>query len=330
MGAWDPACLVNKMADPPCKWETDFQWETRKAFIKACSGNLPKSRVEALSMVYSNIKFLGCKYPPEISSVVLEIESRASLNIPAKTFRTVKVLIPKLTIYEPAENEKNVHPVTILNESCQKSLKTIDFQDLGSKELEGQVVYSCSVSICDKLIATDSGTSRKSAKKNVAEKALDILRSCQPTKKKITPRISADDDTLEIKKNDLVAGACLETPAISDDNIGNQMLRKMGWKGSGGVGKREQGRDTPVMSSGKLDKSGLGKKVDVCDAIDINSLKNHIMKFISDHSRESIRFSPNLSKDERAFIHGLVRRYKLKSRSFGKDDNRYLVVYKKI
>ncbi len=33
---------------------------------------------------------------------------------------------------------------------------------------------------------------------------------------------------------------------IMDDNIGKEMLKRMGWKG-GGLGKTEQGRSEPVM-----------------------------------------------------------------------------------
>ena len=59
-------------------------------------------------------------------------------------------------------------------------------------------------------------------------------------------------------KADLVSKAYEKAPSISDDNIGNQMLRKMGWTGSGGIGKDGQGRAEPVMALGTDGKFSLG------------------------------------------------------------------------
>ena len=49
-----------------------------------------------------------------------------------------------------------------------------------------------------------------------------------------------------------------KAPSNSDDNIGNQMVRKIGWTGSGGIGKDGQGRAEPVMALGTDGKFGLG------------------------------------------------------------------------
>lgn len=309
-----------------CGWETEYQWQARKQFIKTCITHSPGSHIEALSMVWSNTKFLGCKYPAEIDYLLQELESKSPLDIPAKTFATPKVLIPNLTIYEPAGNETVLSAISILYESCQKSKKTISFQDLGCNVENGQFVVYFSVSICDTLIATSSGTNKKSAKRNAAERALNILRSCQPVKKKIAIDLFEPDlNEPDVKKKELVSKAYMEAPRISEDNIGNQMLKRMGWKGSGGLGKEEQGRDTPVMLSGSKGKFGLGKS---CETINMGTIKKYLVNFMSDHTRTSLKFSAELKNDERKLIHRLVGQYKLKSKSFGKDEERYLVVYK--
>ena len=51
------------------------------------------------------------------------------------------------------------------------------------------------------------------------------------------------------------------------------------------------------------------------------------MSFISGTDRE-IKFSSELSKEDRAVIHKISQQYGLKHKSYGKGDDRYLVVGK--
>ena len=310
-----------------CPWETDFQWNARKRFIETWINDFPEDHLAAVSMVWSNMKFLGCKYPSETGELVQELESKAALDvIPVKTSRTPEPLVPSLTIYEPAENETTANAISILNESAQKSKQNILFEELGCNlNHEGLFIFSCAVSISNKLIATATGNCKKDAKRNTADKALKILRSCQPIRKKLIPSHDAKPD---IDRSDLVRKAYVESPKISEDNIGNQMLRKMGWKGSGGVGKEEQGREAPVMLSGKEGKFGLGIDAAAGAVVSRGSVKEALMKFIADHTQTDIKFSSELTKEDRALVHRVSQQYGLKHRSYGKGEDRYLVVGK--
>ena len=128
---------------------------------------------------------------------------------------------------------KNNNPVSILNESAQKSKKTISFDDLGVGSC------SCAVTIAAKVVAVGEGIGKKQAKRNAAENALAILRPRQPV---VSVRPRAHESAPCVSRSELVSKDYEKTPSIAENSIGNRMLRKMGWTGSGGIGKEGQGR----------------------------------------------------------------------------------------
>lgn len=310
-----------------CLWESDIQWKARSQFIETWKGHYPDDRLAALSMVWANMKFLGCRYPASTEALVKELESKGPrISIPEKAVRKPKPLIENFTIYEPEEGNEstNNNPVSIMNESAQKSKKTILFEDLGLAK--PTALYSCAVVIADKIIAVGEGPGKKEAKRNAAEKALAILRARQPVIR-LWPASREHQSATCVSKTDLVSKAYEKAPSISDDNIGNQMLRKMGWTGSGGIGKDGQGRAEPVMALGTDGKFGLGCNPTQGADVTKSSVQDILHSFISGEDR-IIKFSNELSKEDRALVHTISQRYGLKHRSFGKGEDRYLVVSK--
>merc|ERR1719361_2516481 len=47
-------------------------------------------------------------------------------------------------------------------------------------------------------------------------------------------------------------------PKIGEDNLGNKMLQKMGWKDGLGLGKKNQGRTEIIQTQSRMAQSGLG------------------------------------------------------------------------
>lgn len=310
-----------------CLWESDFQWKARSQFIETWKHHFPDDRLVALSMVWANMKFLGCRYPPKTEELVTELESKGPrISLPDTAVRKPKPLIENFTVYEPEEGDKslNNNPVSIMNESAQKSKKTISFEDLGLTDKTG--FYSFAVVIADKIIATGEGPGKKLAKRNAAENALSILRARQPVVR-FGSASKQHQSAPCVSKTELVSKAYNKAPSISDDNIGNQMLRKMGWIGSGGIGKDGQGRAEPVLAVGTGGKFGLGCNPTEGADVTKNSVEEILYLFISGNDRE-IRFSNELSKEDRALVHKISQQYGLKHRSFGKDKDRYIVVSK--
>ena len=127
------------MAAKKCIWESDLQWNLRSQFIEKLEDNFPEDKGEALSMVWANMKFLGCRYPAKTEEIVGELESKGGISVPHKALRKVKPLIENFTIYEREEGEEGneSNPVSVLNESVQKSKKTISFDELGVNSKTG-------------------------------------------------------------------------------------------------------------------------------------------------------------------------------------------------
>ncbi|XP_020892101.2 G patch domain-containing protein 8, partial [Exaiptasia diaphana] len=61
-----------------------------------------------------------------------------------------------------------------------------------------------------------------------------------------------DEELLEVEK------ATLDVP-ISEDNVGYQLILKMGWKSGSGLGRKLQGRTDPIPIVLKEDFTGIGK-----------------------------------------------------------------------
>jgi len=51
-----------------------------------------------------------------------------------------------------------------------------------------------------------------------------------------------------------------EQSRIGEDNVGNKMLQKMGWKDGLGLGKANQGRTEIIQTQARSAQSGLGTK----------------------------------------------------------------------
>lgn len=313
-----------KMAAKRCLCESDFQWKARLQFIETWRDHYPDDKLSALSMVWANMKFLGCRYPAKTEEIVRELESKAAISIADKAVRKPKPLMENFTIYEPEEGDEstNNNPVSILNESAQKSKKTISFDDLGINSERGSC--SCAVTIANKMIAVGEGIGKKHAKRNAAENALAILRPRQPV---IRVRSRSHESALCVSRTELVSKAYEKAPSIAEDNIGNRMLRKMGWTGSGGIGKEGQGRVEPVMAVGTDGKFGLGCDPTQGAGVKKTSVQDILVSFISGPDRE-LKFSNDLSKEDRAVVHKISQQYGLKHTSYGKGGDRYLVVGK--
>ena len=236
------------------------------------------------------------------------------------------VLVPGLTLYLPLHGDiewKNA--VCILHESCQKCNIFIEVLDNGFKQIsKGQFLFSCVILIITKEIATGYGTTKKEAKNDAARKALTILLDKQP----IINKADINHDNLAtVEKGTLVKQCYENAPKIDDNNLGNKLLRKMGWKGSGGVGKYESGLEEPVFINAAEGRKGVGHEFKN-RAVKRASVEEALLDFIRNDQPE-IRFSADLNPEERALIHRRCQKFGLKHKSYGAGEDRYLVVSKK-
>ena len=110
---------------------------------------------------------------------------------------------------------------------------------------------------------------------------------------------------------------------IPDSNVGNQLLKKMGWTG-GGVGKDDnRGIVEPVSLMAVVNRAGLGST----QLSDFEpSVKRIIADFIRSDDHDDLVFSPEFTKEERAMIHAEARKRHLKTRSYGSGNQRHLIL----
>lgn len=212
--------------------------------------------------------------------------------------------------------------ISLLYNSCQKSKKTIEFID--SKE--GKLV-KVSVKINGLHVADGVDTCFKDAKRNCAENAVNFLKSRGIQKFK-THQNQISEDAVSVITKDTLTGK-MEPLKIEDDNIGNKMLKMMGWTGDTGLGKDGQGIANPVSSCGQTTRGGLGSSSSEF-AISKQSVQEQLLSFMRDSSIEKLEFSKDLDNTERKIIHNLSKRFHLKSKSYGKGENRHLMVWKPI
>ncbi|KAM3911794.1 NF-kappa-B-repressing factor [Leptodactylus fuscus] len=114
---------------------------------------------------------------------------------------------------------------------------------------------------------------------------------------------------------------------IKEDNVGNRLLRKMGWTG-GGLGKEGDGIAEPVAVTEKFNRAGLGL-TEGCEEITKKGIEKVIRNYVESNSPEDLKFSRELTKTERKLIHQIATKYKLKNKSYGKGTERFVVVSRK-
>lgn len=229
-------------------------------------------------------------------------------------------LIPGLIILLPADRPSEGLELSILNESVQK-LRNCAIEFVESSDVTG-ALFKCSVRINGRFIAAGSAANRKDAKRDSGRNAFAVLSRRQATRRKLP---ISHDDVREVAKEALVKTSYEAAPPISADTVGSRLLSKMGWSGVGGVGRDEQGRAEPVFVSPADGRRGVGH-LEVNQSVRKASVEETLEAFARDVEQESMKFEVSLSKEDRALVHRLCRKYQLKSKSYGKDDERYLVI----
>lgn len=184
---------------------------------------------------------------------------------------------------------------------------------------------NCRIFVNSKLLASANGANQKLAKKAASAAGLAILKKHYYTikiKHHINPSVNITTAAM-LKTN-------VQEASISDDNVGNKLMRLMGWTG-GGLGKSQQGIVEPVTIKQQISREGLGLKSNSCTMKDLkNKCKDIMKKYRAGNMRDDLVFSDNFNNDERAIMHQVARQMGLKSHSYGPKDKRTMVVSRKI
>ena len=104
----------------------------------------------------------------------------------------------------------------------------------------------------------------------------------------------------------------------------------MGWSG-GGVGKEgNQGISSPIGLSSVRHREGLGMRSENGITPEFQVAVTQIVEdFIRSDKQEDLVFAPSFSVEERSTIHNVARKLHLKTKSYNKGDERYLILSRK-
>ncbi|XP_040262181.1 NF-kappa-B-repressing factor [Bufo bufo] len=217
--------------------------------------------------------------------------------------------------------ENNENAVCTLNATAQFNKVSIEyvFERMASD------IWKCKVLIEQELIAEAFGI-KKTVKHEAAEAAVMVLKKTQPVVINHLRKGPAED---AISRNQIrgVSDTVAFKQQIKEDNIGNQLLRKMGWTG-GGLGKGGEGIAEPIAVKEQFSREGLGLTASN-QKINKRDIENIVRNYAVSNSQDDLTFSRELSNEERKHIHMVAQRYGLKSKSYGQAAKRFLVVSRK-
>ncbi|XP_066288071.1 NF-kappa-B-repressing factor-like [Branchiostoma lanceolatum] len=222
------------------------------------------------------------------------------------------------------ENAENA--ICILNSSAQFSKMNVTF-DVNKNWRNGTAMHQCVVRINQTFVADAWSTNSKDVKHLAAEAALSKLRQTNPIVKPKKAELTED----ALTRTEMFGSKGAGEEQIKETNIGNKMLRKMGWSG-GGIGKEgREGIAEPIKVNVMERRAGLGTATDLAEKQLISAKEAHqvILNYVQSGREDDLVFSPELTSDERAAIHKMARRYNLQHKSYGKGKKRYLVIMRK-
>lgn len=217
------------------------------------------------------------------------------------------------------ENSSNA--ICIINDTAQFNKITADYKF----SIMPDQSWKCEVYLQGRFIAAGVGP-KKLVKHIAADEALKTLKqTCSIVK----ANVRKDSNDAAISRSQIMgrSGEEEKMQEIKEDNIGNQLLRKMGWKG-GGLGRDGEGIAEPIRVKEQFTREGLG--LDADSQLNKRDLEDVIRNYVASDRQDELRFSTELTNDERKQIHQISQKYGLRSKSYGQGKQRFLIVSRKV
>jgi len=225
------------------------------------------------------------------------------------------------------EYEKEENPCNVLNRSAGFCKTTVSWDIVPSDNS-----YRCKVKIVDNEIHSALGSTKNEARDKATQETLDMLsKKCYTILVK-NKYLSAQGETIDANElsdplnpnNDSKpTGNKTQLPA---SNIGHKLLQMMGWSG-GGLGKGGSGISEPITAQGIVTREGFGTK----NAS--HQFKQKIRQIVEEYAASSnpydLVFTSGFENEQRKEIHLIAKRLGLRSKSFGKNEDRFITISRK-
>lgn len=224
--------------------------------------------------------------------------------------------LKELVILENSDNA-----ICIINDTAQFNKVTADYKFSILRDQS----WKCEVYLQGQFIAAGVG-SKKTVKHIAAEEALKTLKQTQSV---VKSNLRREDSADAISRSQILgrSGEEAKMQEIKEDNIGNQLLRKMGWTG-GGLGRDGEGIAEPIKVKEQFTREGLGLEADT--QLTKRDLEDVIRNYAASDRQDDLRFSTDLTNEERKKIHFISQKYGLRSKSYGQGKQRFLIVSRKM
>uniref|UniRef100_A0A1B0DCU7 Uncharacterized protein n=1 Tax=Phlebotomus papatasi TaxID=29031 RepID=A0A1B0DCU7_PHLPP len=222
----------------------------------------------------------------------------------------------KIVIYDPSTADIEQSATTIVQIINGKCKAMVEEQLDVAKD-----TFRVSITINGRIAGTALAATKVLARKEAYDAALSELRKHYYTLKVKNSFLARDNQ--QISKFDEECDKRATTEKIGENNLGFKLLKSLGWKG-GGLGSKNDGIVNPVELSVNIGRQGLGATTNT------DYYRNILRKYKNTPTLYDLVFTNEFANEERAVLHQLAKRLDLKSKSYGKNENRHLVISKKI
>ncbi|XP_059611466.1 uncharacterized protein LOC132258264 [Phlebotomus argentipes] len=351
-----------RVADYKTNHEPEEHWKLRKAFMMKHKRDIPEDELVCLAQIMINIEFLGCRYSREVTLRIEELAKDLLADVRQKrknrlrrTFvgasdaASAKVKRSSLadTLKRPTNTSEPPSKKRFQEESVDFTSKygkiiiydpsTDNFQQSAASLMQilrakcGAAVveqpsmlgdsFRTVILVNGQVAGQADSSSKASSKKEAYEDALAELKKHCFTLRVKNSFLSEGNET--IRKPEEGAEKKTESQKLGEENLGFKLLKSLGWKG-GSLGANNQGILNPVELSVNIGRQGLGANTntDYYRSI-LRNYKNTVTLY-------DLVFTNEFNSDERAILHRLASQLGLKSKSYSKNEDRHLVISKKI
>ncbi|XP_055678997.1 NF-kappa-B-repressing factor-like [Lutzomyia longipalpis] len=223
----------------------------------------------------------------------------------------------KIIIYDPS-GEFEQSPISILQIIRAKCNARVveEMTELPDGE------FRMTIAVNGQLAGSVVTYSKTTLKKEAYEKALaELQKHCYTLKVKHS-FLAKNNEAISKYEEECSKKASTENK-IGEENLGFKLLKSLGWKG-GSLGTKQDGIVNPVELSVNIGRQGLGATTN----------SDHYRKMLQNYKNTptlyDLVFTNEFSSDERAVLHKLANQLGLKSKSYSKNEDRHLVISKKI
>uniref|UniRef100_G3PZM9 NFKB repressing factor n=1 Tax=Gasterosteus aculeatus TaxID=69293 RepID=G3PZM9_GASAC len=245
-------------------------------------------------------------------------------NTPDSSGRFGQQVVKKKHLSELVILENSDNAICIINDTAQFNKVSADYKFTVLPDHR----WRCEVYLEGQYVAAGIGP-KKIVKHIAAKEALTTLRQTQAV---VKSNLRKEGHCDAISRSQILARSGDEAvkQEIKEDNIGNQLLRKMGWKG-GGLGRDGEGIAEPIRVKEQFSREGFGLDTDKSgNQLSKRDIEDTIRTYASSDRQDDLRFSTDLNNDERKQIHQISQKYGLRSKSYGQGRLRFLIVSRKV